>query len=278
LIPLILKNEYLPGVTSAWNQANGKKAKAKAVIRSVFYTLKYKKYYSNYKASDQIISISEATKQSFIERLGINSEKIRTLPLAPVSSTNRVDASISKTILKPYLFYIGGTDSRKRVEEIVYAFNIMKGRGHDISLVLAGNEFKKLTMLPSVVTRNAILDSPYRKDIHLVGFVTDAEKAGLYKNAAAFLFTSAYEGFGLPVVEAAAAGCPVVAYSNSSIPEAIGDAALLVETGDYTAAANAAISLLDATSRDKIVERGIKQTKKYSWEKFTASFLGLLND
>src|SRR5690606_38930870 len=89
-------------------------------------------------------------------------------------------------IKKPYLFYVGGVDSRKQVEHIIYAFNIARGRGLDANLVLAGNEFKKPEHIPNEKVRNAILSSPYRDDIQLVGFINDAEKKYLYSNADCF--------------------------------------------------------------------------------------------
>ena len=277
LIPLIMRNEYLPSVKTVWHQSHGKKAKLKAIMRSLFYTARYKKYYMNYKKSDEIISISEATKHSFVEMLHIEAKKIHSLPLAPVASTDTVDTSIADSVNKPFVFYIGGTDSRKHVEDVIHTYNIARGRGHDIALVLAGNEFKDITKLPNIKARNVILNSPYRDDIHLVGFVDDAQKNGLYKGATAFLFMSSYEGFGLPVVEAAKAGCPVITYSNSSIPEAMGDSGILVETGNYTAAANALSALLsDDINRNELIKKGIANAKKYSWKTYTQSLLDIL--
>jgi glycosyltransferase involved in cell wall biosynthesis len=274
LIPLIMKKEYLPSPLFAWsNRIGRKRSKLKAAIRATYYLVKNSFYYKNFRRSDHIISISDATSKSFTDILGIPPRNITTIPLAPVQSSDSLDKSILKQIPKPYVFYIGGTDSRKRVEQIIYAFNIVRGRGHDLQLVLAGNEFVSHKKIPSEIVRNAIQASPYNDDILCLGFVSDTQKNALYNQAHAFVFCSLYEGFGLPVVEAAVNNCPVVAYDNSSIPEAAGGAALLVESNDYVGIAEKIIELYDKNLRDTCIELGRKQAEKFSWDKFIAKFL-----
>lgn len=268
LIPLIMKNEYLPTVRFAWHHSAGKKAKLRAVLRSMYYRFRSWLHYKVYKKADKVVCISEASARSFHELLGINKQKLTAIPLAPVLPKSKPDNSVAKKVNKPYIFYVGGTDARKNVKDIVYAFNIAQGRGADIALVLAGNEFKEIEKLPDIKARNAILNSPYHEDIHLAGFVTDNEKAGLYINALAFIFTSAYEGFGLPVIEAMASSCPVIAYNNSSIPEAAGDAAVLVKTGDYVEVAKQIIALRDEKQRSEFIKKGLKQSKSFGWDSY----------
>lgn len=273
LIPLIKKNEYLPGPIYAWHHTLGKKAKPRAVVRSVYYRLKYHLHYQVYKRAAQIIGISKATSQSFDQVLHIEPKKIHTIPLAPAFSTNEHDESILESVKKPYILYIGGSDSRKRIQDIVYAFQIARSQGAELRLVLAGNEFKELKQLPNVEARNVMLDSPYQDDICFLGFVTDAQKMALYQNAHAFIFCTTYEGFGLPIVEAMEANCPVISYNNSSIPEAAGDAALLVKTGDYVAASKQILALYDQGLRKELVAKGLKQAKKFNWPDYINNFI-----
>jgi glycosyltransferase involved in cell wall biosynthesis len=277
LIPLIMKKEYLPSPIFAWgNRIGRKRSKLKAAVRAAYYLLKNSFYYKTYKKSDYIISISDATSKSFTDILDIPSKRVTTIALAPVQSSTSLDQSILRHITKPYIFYIGGTDSRKRVEQIIYAFNIARGRGCDLQLVLAGNEFVSQKKIPSEVVRNAIEASPYRKDILCLGFVSDTQKNALYNNAHAFVFCSLYEGFGLPVIEAAVNSCPVIAYDNSSIPEAAGNAALLVESNNYVGVATKILDLYKEEVRNTCIERGKKQAEKYSWNKFIAQFLSTI--
>lgn len=272
LIPMIKKNEYMPSPSFVWNQTVGKKAKVRAALRAFYYRLRYWLNYRVYKRADMVVCISQDAADSFAKILNISQKHLISIPLAPVSSNITSDDSVANKISKPYIFYIGGTDSRKQIKDVVRAFNIAKGRGSDIELVLAGNEFRDITKLPDVAGRNAIMNSPYNKHIRLVGFVTDAQKIGLYSHAHAFVFASNYEGFGLPVVEAMAASCPVISYNNSSIPEAAGNAALLVKTGDVVAIAHNIAALYDATFRSKLIKAGRVQAKKFSWETYVKRF------
>ncbi len=276
LIPLVMRNEYLPSPALAYNQAIGKKSKIKSFIRAFYYNRKYHRSYSVYNKVNKIISISDATKKSFIDLLDIKEDKIETIHLAPVASTNRPSDKIAKKIDLPYLLYVGGTDSRKRVEEVVYSFNIARARGENLALVLAGNEFKEVKNIPNVVLRNAIEVSPYKSDIHLVGFVSDSEKLGLYKDAYAFIFCTMYEGFGLPVIEAQQAGCPVISYDNSSIREVAEETAHLVATGDYTEVAKKIIELENKEVRDKYIELGKKRSATFTWQKTSKRLLDVI--
>jgi glycosyltransferase involved in cell wall biosynthesis len=275
LIPLIMKNEYIPSMSFAWRHSTNK---LRAVIRAWYYRIKYSLYYQVYKRADMIACISQATTDSFHKLLHIDSSRLTTIPLAPVLSESTPDYSLAgKFKDRPYIFYIGGTDSRKRIEDIVRAYNIVRGRGVNIALVFAGYEFTSLQKMTDKLGKEAITQSPYGKDIHLVGFVSDAEKLGLYNNALAFVFASTYEGFGLPVIEAMAASCPVIAYNNSSIPEAAGDAAILVETGSYTAIATQVVALYrNPLLRSEMIASGAKQAATFSWESYVTAFLGIL--
>lgn len=270
LIPLIFRNKYLPRPWFAFTHSSGKKARVAAFLRAAYYTIKSHVAYKNYHKADSVVAISETVKQSFVDILGVDGKKISVAQLAAASEATGFDDKILKKHKlqdAQYIIYIGGTDSRKCVADIVHAFNITNGRGGNLKLVLAGNEFKKVTDIPDVDARNAILESPYKDQIILAGFVSDKEKNSLYKHAHAFVLTSLYEGFGLPVVEAQAKDCPVIAYDNSAVAETAKDSALLVESGNYTKIAEAISILQDENARNAIIEKGAKNAQEYSWIK-----------
>lgn len=272
LIPLVMRSTYLPTVLTALNQPGGKKAKVKSAIRASYYNAKAAKDYANYKAADRIVAISEATKKSFVDILGIDERKISAVPLAPVVPSLGKKMAPKNLPDKPFIFYIGGTDSRKNVADVIAAFNIARGRGNNIALVLAGNEFKAIEALPDVRARKAVASSPYKNDIHFAGFITDEEKVYLYRHALAFIFCSSYEGFGLPVLEAQALGCPVISYNNSSIPEVSSNSVHLVEDRNVTAVANT-IHTISTADRDKIAEEGLKFSENFRWDSFTKTLI-----
>lgn len=128
----------------------------------------------------------------------------------------------------PFVFFLGGADDRRRIDLLVAAFNDLRARGTNLKLVLAGDTFTSIGAVGSEAGRRALTSSSYRHDIHLLGFVTPAERGWLYRAAAAFAFPSELEGFGLPVLESLALGCSVVAFDNSSLPEVAGPNAELV--------------------------------------------------
>ena len=100
----------------------------------------------------------------------------------------------------------------------------------------------------------------------MLGHVSDEELVDLLSAGACLLFPSLYEGFGLPALEAMACGCPVVAYRNSSLPEVVGEAGLLVRNRDSEALGRAAAELvLDPARRAGLIREGLAQARRFSW-------------
>ncbi len=128
----------------------------------------------------------------------------------------------------PFVFFMGGTDERRRIDDLVAAFNDLRARGRNLKLVLAGYDFSSFEAVLSETTRRALMESSYRDDIHLLGYVDDRTRGWLYAHAEAFVFPSLHEGFGLPVIESLSRGCPVVTYDNTSISEVVGPNCVMV--------------------------------------------------
>lgn len=169
----------------------------------------------------------------------------------------------------PFLFFMGGVDERRRIDLLVTAFNHLRAEGRDLKLVFAGYDFQSTETIFTESTKQAIEGSSYREDIHLLGFVSPAERAWLYRRAQAFVFPTEHEGFGLPVVEAAAAGCAVITFDTTSISELAGPNRDLCE-GTWPALAATIAEVLDrpVERRRADAEAGARWAAGFTWDAF----------
>jgi glycosyltransferase involved in cell wall biosynthesis len=163
-----------------------------------------------------------------------------------------------------FILSVSTLEPRKNFTGLIAAFNQMTVSSvSDLHLVIAGGKGWLYDDIFAVAET-----SPFRERIHFAGYVADEDLPALYNLATLFAFPSHYEGFGIPVLEAMACGTPVVCADNSSLPEIAGDAALLVEAADTDALADAMHQLLtDASLRERLVQRGFAQARKFTWEK-----------
>jgi len=231
-----------------------------------------------YADAEQIISISEHSKKDLISFVqGIQPERITVTPLGPGSTKTAPKLSKRLTKLKTssFLFYLGGADPRKGLVNFMKDMELIWQKYPTTNLVLAGKEIVDDKVAEARKLKRAIASSSKPQQVHCFGYVSDSEMYWLYKNAAAFVFPSRYEGFGLPVLEAMMAGSPVVTYDNSSIPEVAGEATALVKDG--TSLAPAVNELLKSPNlRKQMVVAGKKQAAKFTWDKTARATLKVL--
>jgi len=243
--------------------------------KKLYHQERYLKNLRRLRKASEILSISQTTTDDIHQHLGISKSKIATIPLAASFRKAEGGQAIRQELVeklsqfkRPYIAYIGGTDARRKIDELIYAFNILNARGTSLDLVLAGNEFQEVNLVPSVEARNAIIASSYKKHIHLLGFLSEAEKEYILMHAAAFVYPTLYEGFGLPILEAMQAGCPVVAFNNSSIPEVGGTAIAYAPTQDRKGIQQAILDVINNTPATKLmVKKGLAQAAKFNWDK-----------
>jgi glycosyltransferase involved in cell wall biosynthesis len=113
----------------------------------------------------------------------------------------------------------------------------------------------------------AFNSSPYKKDIHFIGRVTDKELIDLIGASYALMYASKFEGFGIPIVEAMKCGVPVITSNETAMPEIAGDAALLVNPHSVDSMSDAMIKLVsDDVLRQALISKGFEQSKKFSWD------------
>jgi glycosyltransferase involved in cell wall biosynthesis len=218
--------------------------------------------------SRRVIADSQSTREDLIELLGIGSERIDVVPLG-LGSVRRE---------KP----LAEADTRARFElgERRVVLSLSAKRPHKNLGALIGAlaeipaEDRPLLVLPGYPTwheqelRERAAAVGVTGDVRFLGWLTAAEIEGLWAIAAAFVFPSLYEGFGLPVLEAMARGVPVACSNASSLPEVAGEAALLFDPHDEHAIASTLRELLgDRLLAEMMRARGLARVREFTWER-----------
>lgn len=204
------------------------------------------------KEVDSIIAVSEFTKQEIVELLGINPEKIRVIHEAPdpsikPNSKSEINSVKIKYKIGDNYLLVVGADPRKNILAIIQAFTKINEK---LKLVIVGRLWEPLPENGSVIS---------------VGHVSQEDLVALYSGAQALVYTSLYEGFGLPILEAMQAGCPVVTSNISSMPEVADDAAVMVDPTNPQEIANGIKEVL--SERPKWIKKGLARAKEFSWER-----------
>lgn len=225
--------------------------------------------------ADMVITDSSASRQDIARKLGIKPGKITVTPLGVSDSLGRRLTGEQRSSLLgrfaiggPFILYVGGLDVRKNVKSLLQAFAIARrGRPEFPRLVIAGKPQSANTrVFPDLGAGVEALG--LSGGVVFTGPVSDDEKRALYQSTDLFVFPSLYEGFGLPPLEAMAAGAPVVASNRSSIPEVVGDAGLLIDPIDVEAMANAITRALDDPGlREELRRRGLERASEFAWER-----------
>lgn len=166
-------------------------------------------------------------------------------------------------VRQPYLLFVGGQSPRKNLPRIISAFGAARREGKlPHSLVLAG----PLEPLNAEVAE-AIDRSECQASIQRLGYVPDDAIPHLYRGADALIFTTLFEGFGIPVVEAMACGTPVLTSTTSSLPEVAGDACMLVDPRSHEGICQGILRLLEEGGQARATrsQRGLVQARRFSW-------------
>ncbi len=199
-----------------------------------------------------LIAVSENSRQDAIRVLGVAPEKVETIHSGVA---DEYFTAIPSRRERPYVLYVGTIEPRKNLDVLLDAWRELKTPDHD--LVIAG-----ATGWGSEKTLARI-----RTEATYLGYVAESDLPGLVTGATAFAYPSLYEGFGFPVVQAMAAGAPVITSNHSCLPEIAGDAALLVDPKSPLEIACALKKLLESESlRASMTERGRARAQQFRWE------------
>lgn len=282
---VVVKHDLIPYVfwdsffESAW--VPFKNRAIRTTLRTLFANYKYKRILSrSLRNAGLIISVSHSTKNDLKKFFGVKHDNVKVAHLGvdvKPAKTKDVDGSQAMPT-KPYLLFVGAGDARRRVDDLVAAFNNLKASGSDIQLVLVGENFRKPENIPSQATRNAVLKSSYRHDILTMGYVDDATKQRLFRESIAFVYPTLYEGFGIPVLEAYLLETSVITYKNSSIPEVAGDHAFYVK--NWQGIVDTTKQLLNEPDSDKRkrLNDALKYAQGYTWDKTASAIYNELKD
>jgi len=233
--------------------------------------------------ADHICAISEFTRQTLIEKLGVSPEKVSVTHLAadPIYHGGNNPPQQQDNILKKYslqkgkyLFFPGHSWPHKNHPSAIRALQLLREFYHlELMLVCTGNPKESQPDLMKLID-GLNLDSHVR----FLGYCPMTDMPSLYGGAAALVFPSLFEGFGIPLVEAMWCGCPVVCSNLTSLPEIAEDAGLTVDPHSPEEIASSVHRLLaDDDLRQTLIARGHRQAKKFSWEKFTLSVVKIMH-
>jgi glycosyltransferase involved in cell wall biosynthesis len=222
----------------------------------------------------RVLTDSEASRQDVLTLLGVPPERVRVIPLAADAGFRPEPGPEDEAVrarygLPPrYVLYLGGFDVRKNVATALQTYTwVGPVLGDECPLVLAGRLPARDTPFAPDPRRQAREIGLRPEWVRWTGPVSEADKPAIYRGAAAFIFPSRYEGFGLPVLEAMACGVPVVASDTSSIPEVVGTAGILLPPDDAEGMAGALLQLLqDAAFHAEMRQRALEQAGQFSWE------------
>ncbi len=221
------------------------------------------------RSAKTIIAVSCNTRNDLIKKYRIDKAKITVIAEGYERKTVHskfgviLKNEIKNLIGGSYIIFVGRLEERKNITGLIKSFNIVKSKYiPNLKLVLVGKWGYGRESI-----KNEIRRSPYKKDIILTGYVSFEKKYCLIKESSAFLFTSLYEGFGLPILEAQAAGVPVIASNVSSIPEVAGNGALLVNPNNFSEIADAIVKVLTIDNlRKELIQNGLRNAKRFSWD------------
>ncbi|MGQ9608534.1 MAG: glycosyltransferase family 4 protein [bacterium] len=229
--------------------------------------------------SNMVITDSECTTRDVMEHYSIPKEKIETIHLACGKEFQKlpyVDLSFVRQrygIKERYILYVGTLEYRKNIHRMLSAFKLLKQRnGIEHQFLLVGKQ------RPSFNINGIIEELDLEGSVVLTNYIPDYFLPILYNAADMFVYVSLYEGFGIPPLEAMSCGIPVISSNTSSLPEVVGDAALMVDPYDIEDIANAMYQLI--TDQDKWQElsrKGVERSRHFSWIKTASKTLSVYN-
>lgn len=224
------------------------------------------------KRASRVITNSNNSRNDLLQFYQVDASKVRLIYWAvdqtfgsePVSD-RRIDEE------GDYILYVGSLEPRKNIATLIEAYEQLRTDNPDLKtkLILIGGESPLFAAVRLQIKQ-------FHNDVVFKGFVSDDELKQYYRNALVVAYPSLYEGFGLPPLEAMASGAPVVTSNTSSLPEVVGDAALMVSPYDCAQLAGTLARVIrDRRLREEMRRRGFEQVKKFNWYRVARNVLAV---
>ncbi len=234
------------------------------------------------KKSSKIIAISKNTKEDIFAHFGTPSEKIAVIYLAASESFMPIEnKEIVYEVAKKYnlplkfILFVGTLEPRKNIPKLIESYMMLETViRREFKLVIVGKKgwyYKEIF--------DAVKKTKLEKDIIFTGYIPDNDLPIIYNAASLFIFPSLYEGFGLPILEALSCGIPTIVSNISSLPEIVGNAAILVDPNNKKEISNAIQKVLfSASLNQELRQVGPIQAAEFSWSKTARETLLVLEE
>ncbi len=233
----------------------------------------------NLNRAGQIITVSDYTKQDLLRNFKVDEKKIKVVYegidpcFQPIARQDEINSLKNKyKIDKPFILYVGVLRDHKNIVGLIRAFDlVLKKYRQDVKLVIIGNQDPRYPEINKTIEKLKLRDR-----ILTPGFVSKKELVLFYHSASILVLPSFREGFGFPPLEAMACGTPVAASNTTSLPEVLGNAALLFNPYRVSdIALKITKILIDKMLQEDLIAKGLQRTKNFSWSECAQKTLNL---
>jgi glycosyltransferase involved in cell wall biosynthesis len=232
--------------------------------------------------SARVIAVSESAADDIVRFIGVPRGKIRVVPLAagteyrPADHPERLQDLLARIGMerRRYVLFTGTLEPRKNVPILIRAYRTLRSEFPDVGLVLAGSRGWKSEEIATLILTNDLAE-----DVRITGYLPADELALLYGGASVYVLPSLYEGFGLTPLEAMACGAPVIVSSGGSLPEVVGDAAIIVPPDDEEGYRREIARVLSSPElAEELRRKGFRRAARYSWDRTAAETLAVYRE